>query len=86
LISRVRSTRGADGFLHESFDPNNPFHYTRASFGWANGLFAELEFRTYGGFPSAPNSAPTPVLASPIESWEFAARVLRTAQLLPMDR
>jgi hypothetical protein len=86
LISRLRSTRSSDGLLRESFDPNNPFHYTRPSFGWANALFAELEFRAYGGFAPQPGSAPTPVLASPVESWEFAAQALRTAELMPMDQ
>ena len=86
LISRVRSTRSADGYLYESFDPDNPFHHTRTSFGWANALFAELEFRAYGAFPAELGSASTPVLASPVQTWEFAARILRTAELLPMDQ
>jgi meiotically up-regulated gene 157 (Mug157) protein len=86
LLSRIRSTRSSEGFLYESFDPDNPFHHTRTSFGWANALFAELEFRTLGGFPAEPGSAPTPVLASPIQSWEFSAQMMRTAELLPMDQ
>jgi meiotically up-regulated gene 157 (Mug157) protein len=28
--------------LHESFDPNDPAHYTRADFAWPNALFTEL--------------------------------------------
>ncbi|HUY40664.1 MAG TPA: glycoside hydrolase family 125 protein [Candidatus Dormibacteraeota bacterium] len=28
--------------LHESFDPNDPKHYTRADFAWPNALFTEL--------------------------------------------
>ena len=86
LLSRIRSTRSPEGFLYESFDPDNPFHHTRTSFGWANALFAELEFRVNGGFPPELGSGPTPVLASPIQSWEFAAQVMRTAELLPMDQ
>ena len=29
--------------LHESFDPNNPRHYTRSDFAWPNALFTELQ-------------------------------------------
>jgi uncharacterized protein len=29
--------------LHESFDPNDPKHYTRADFAWPNALFTELQ-------------------------------------------
>ncbi|HKW44925.1 MAG TPA: glycoside hydrolase family 125 protein [Candidatus Eremiobacteraceae bacterium] len=86
LISRIRSTRSSDGLLRESFNPDNPFQYTRSSFGWANAQFAELEFRTYGAFAPQPGSAPTPVLAPPEQSWNFAARVLRAAELMPMDQ
>jgi len=86
LLSRVRSTRSAEGLLYESFNPDNPFQHTRTSFGWANALFAELEFRTYGAFSTPVGGAPTPVLASPEQAWAFDAQVLRTAELLPMDQ
>lgn len=29
--------------LHESFDPNDPKHYTRSDFAWPNALFTELQ-------------------------------------------
>jgi meiotically up-regulated gene 157 (Mug157) protein len=86
LLSRIRSTRSAEGLLYESFNPDNPFEHTRTEFGWANALFGELEFRVYGGFAAPDGSAPTPVLSTPVQSWEFAAQVLRTAELLPLDR
>ena len=85
LLARVRSTRSQEGLLYESFNPDNPFEHTRTDFGWANALFAELEFRVYGGFAAPEGSAPTPVLATPVQSWEFAAQVLRTAAFLPLD-
>ncbi len=41
--------------LHESFDVNNPRHYTRSDFAWPNALFTEL---SRDG--SWPQPAPTP--------------------------
>jgi len=35
------STAGTH-FMHESFDVNDPSHFTRRWFGWANSLFSEL--------------------------------------------
>ncbi len=43
-----------DGRIHESFDPQNPARYTRAEFGWANAMYAELLFRAAAGLPSQP--------------------------------
>lgn len=37
----LRSTAGT-GWMHESFDPNNPSIFTRSWFCWADALFAEL--------------------------------------------
>ena len=45
-------TDGADGLIHESFDPNAFEHYTRADFGWGNAMYAELLFRSAAGFAS----------------------------------
>ncbi|MGH7737539.1 MAG: glycoside hydrolase family 125 protein [Candidatus Tyrphobacter sp.] len=38
-----------DHVLHESFDPNDPKHYTRADFAWPNALFTELRVPQLGG-------------------------------------
>jgi hypothetical protein len=43
-----------DGRIHESFDPQNPARYTRAEFGWANAMYAELLFRAAAEDPPQP--------------------------------
>lgn len=42
LVQMLVSTHAGTGYMHESFDPNNPAAYTRAWFAWANSLFGEL--------------------------------------------
>ena len=57
-ISVLSETDGEDGLLHESFDPNAYWHFTRAYFGWANALYAELLFRSVAGYPAIPTEPP----------------------------
>ncbi len=38
----LKSTDANTGFMHEAFDQDDPSHYTRAWFAWANSLFGEL--------------------------------------------
>jgi meiotically up-regulated gene 157 (Mug157) protein len=38
----LRSTTAGTGFMHESFDKDDPAHFTRTWFAWANTLFGEL--------------------------------------------
>jgi meiotically up-regulated gene 157 (Mug157) protein len=38
----LKSTHAGTGFMHESFDKDNPAKFTRAWFAWANSLFGEL--------------------------------------------
>jgi uncharacterized protein len=38
----LRDTTAGTGFMHESFDCNNPRKFTRPWFAWANTLFGEL--------------------------------------------
>lgn len=38
----LRNTTAGTGFMHESFDKNDPFKFTRSWFAWANTLFGEL--------------------------------------------
>jgi meiotically up-regulated gene 157 (Mug157) protein len=35
-------TDAGTGFMHESFDVNDPMHFTRKWFAWQNTLFGEL--------------------------------------------
>lgn len=42
LVTMLMHTDAGTGFIHESFDVDNPSHYTRPWFAWQNGLFAEL--------------------------------------------
>lgn len=43
----IKATTGGTGFIHESFDKDNPEKFTRVWFSWANGLFAELVEKRY---------------------------------------
>lgn len=38
----LKSTHAGTGFMHESFNKNDPAKFTRAWFAWANTLFGEL--------------------------------------------
>lgn len=38
----LKTTHAGTGFMHESFDKDNPKKFTRAWFAWANSLFGEL--------------------------------------------
>ncbi|HEX7326415.1 MAG TPA: glycoside hydrolase family 125 protein [Rhodanobacteraceae bacterium] len=38
----LATTDDNTGFMHESFDEDDPAHFTRAWFAWANSLFGEL--------------------------------------------
>ncbi|MBP1475517.1 glycoside hydrolase family 125 protein [Frateuria sp. MAH-13] len=41
----LRDTDAGTGFMHEAFDQDDPAHFTRAWFAWANSLFGELIVR-----------------------------------------
>ena len=41
-LKTLRSSHAGTGFMHESFDQDDPARYTRKWFAWANGLFGEL--------------------------------------------
>ena len=42
LVQMILDTTGGTGWMHESFDANNPKKFTRKWFCWADALFAEL--------------------------------------------
>lgn len=44
-LQTLVDTDGDTGFMHESFQRNDPYHFTRKWFAWANGLFGELILR-----------------------------------------
>src|SRR5690606_24825066 len=41
-VEMLKRTHAGTGFMHESFDPDNPAKFTRKWFAWANTLFGEL--------------------------------------------
>lgn len=41
-VEMLVNTDAGTGFMHESFDVDNPDKYTRSWFAWVNGLFGEL--------------------------------------------
>lgn len=45
LLAMLLATDAGTGFMHESFDPDNPEAYTREWFAWANSLFGKLLYR-----------------------------------------
>ncbi|TAM58299.1 metal-independent alpha-mannosidase [bacterium] len=91
-LRALAATDGVDGLMHESFDPRRPWHFTRAEFGWANAMYAELIFRTAAGMPAerfspAPfgqvlREAHTPVLAPLLLQWRNRAAVVAALERL----
>lgn len=51
----VKSNAGT-GFMHESFNMNNPADFTRKWFAWANTLFGELILKLYNEKPQLLNA------------------------------
>jgi len=46
-ISMLKSTHAGTGFMHESFNKDNPADFTRSWFAWANTIFGEFLWKTY---------------------------------------
>lgn len=46
-LSMLKRTHAETGFIHESFNPDNPKDFTRKWFAWANTLFGELIVKIY---------------------------------------
>lgn len=46
-LKTLKNTHAGTGFIHESFDVNNPKDFSRSWFAWANTLFGELILHLY---------------------------------------
>jgi meiotically up-regulated gene 157 (Mug157) protein len=51
-LRALAASASSGGLIHESFDPSDPQRFTRAEFGWANAMYAELLFRAAADFPA----------------------------------
>jgi meiotically up-regulated gene 157 (Mug157) protein len=41
-VAMLKASAAGTGFMHESYNKNNPVTFTRSWFAWANTLFGEL--------------------------------------------
>lgn len=48
ILDTLINTTGGTGMMHEGFDPNEPTHFTRPWFSWANMMFCELVLDYFG--------------------------------------
>ena len=46
-LEMLQKSHADTGFMHESIDVNNPRHFTRPWFAWANSLFGEFILKLY---------------------------------------
>lgn len=51
-LTWLRDTDAGSGFMHESFDQDDPSHFTRSWFAWANTLFGELIIDVQRQYPA----------------------------------
>ena len=61
-ITDLAETDSETGLIHESFNPNAYWRFTRGEFGWANALYASLIFRSVAGFSDVEFSPRPPFL------------------------
>ncbi len=50
-ITMLKNTHAGKGFMHESFNKDNPKDFTRSWFAWANTLFGEFLWKVYNEKP-----------------------------------
>ena len=50
-IKSLLNTNAGTGFIHESFEKDDPKKFTRKWFAWANTLFGELIIKLYNERP-----------------------------------
>jgi hypothetical protein len=51
-LHMLKTTHAGTGFMHESFNKDNPSDFSRSWFAWANTLFGELILNTYEKHPA----------------------------------
>ena len=51
VIATLKATHAGTGFMHESFDADDPSRFSRTWFAWANSLFGEMIVQTAARFP-----------------------------------
>ena len=51
-LEMLKLTHGGTGFMHESFDKDDPEKFTRKWFAWANTLFGEMVLKVYHERPN----------------------------------
>lgn len=47
IINMLKTTDAQTGYMHESFNPDNPKDFTRPWFAWSNSLFSEMLMKVY---------------------------------------
>jgi uncharacterized protein len=50
-VKMLKATHAGTGFMHESFQKDNPADFTRKWFAWANTLFGELMIKIHQQYP-----------------------------------
>lgn len=79
ILAELRALDGGSGLFYESIDPNQPWHYTRSEFGWANAEYAELIFRCVAGLESVqPVRSQVPDLPAPLRRASYSAPRITT--------
>ena len=48
LLDYFEKTDADTGFVHESFNKDNPYNYTREWFSWSNAMFVEFVLSVCG--------------------------------------
>jgi meiotically up-regulated gene 157 (Mug157) protein len=51
-IKTLKNTHADTGFMHESFNKDNPEKFTRKWFAWANTLFGEMILKVHQEHPN----------------------------------
>ncbi|MGI4729980.1 MAG: glycoside hydrolase family 125 protein, partial [Janthinobacterium lividum] len=55
-ITMLKANHAGTGFMHETFNKDNPADFTRSWFAWANTIFGEFMWKTYQQKPQLLNA------------------------------